>query len=528
MSYLDIPIDNNPHFCFDLLDQNDNIVEPQFPISIGYNYGYNYNLGCRIKINDILSEYNLCFDDLTDATLYLFGTNYVGDMNVFYSNSGEISDSPITPNYLSYVIPLGETYNTDYSGYVFKMSTPNADTLRTNSVFSNMGSYIRIEYNALESIYISNVPKRRYFNTEHLNLNDLEIKAVLSDNTEEIITNYTPSIPNGSVLSPSNTSVTFSYTRNLRTRTCTLLIEVFPWGELNTNYINNGTNPQQTFDIYGPSGNNQTFPVVVTIHGGGYRDGVDKSAYNYITSFLLGNNCVHVNMNYRLIPSSPSDKPYFIDMLQDIDSMIKYLNEHRKTIDNPSGYPIDLSNIYLMGYSAGGHLALLYSFFDFFRYNIPNFTLSHKDYINKVISVAGPTCFISSSIPSDLIDTINYLAKGSNDASQDDLDRISPYSHVVVNSTITKNVFLAYSKSDSLVTIDQGCKFFRLSTNEITCNNNCNQCNIVSNSSNDMFFEVINSLSHDDMGHLSDFNDTNHLDVQAYYTSLSNFLNNNS
>ena len=404
MSYLDIPIDNNPHFCFDLLDQDDNIVEPQFPISIGCNFGYNYNLGCRIKIHDILSEYNLSFDDLTDATLYLFGTNYVGDMNVFYSNSSEISDSPITPNYLSYVIPLGETYNTDYSGCVFKMSTPNADT---NSVFTNMSSYIRIEFNQpnVSRLYIDSNSKMRYFNGDTLHKSDFTVKAELSNHTERTLTSFNSSLFE-TTLNTSITSITI--TAQIGTITgysCSSNIYVFPWGKLDENYIHNGTNPQQTFDIYGPAitENNQTFPVVVTIHGGGF-DGGQKEDYNYITPFIINNGCIHVNMNYRLMSVS-NDNNYtnlngihYQDMLDDIGALIEYLCLHA------SSYHIDISKIVLMGYSAGGNLALVYGLRNYVYVDSQN---QNNNILFKAIITEGAVTFSELSDDNGT-NSINY------------------------------------------------------------------------------------------------------------------------
>ena len=363
MSYIDIPL-SNTNVYLELIDNHTGlpVVNPQFPIGIGRNFGSLYDLGCGIKIHQILSIYELCFSEVSSVTLCLYGTSSVGDMDVYITGDDTISDSPITPNTFDYVIPLEDTYDSTYCGYLFKMSTPNANNYST---FTNTGSYIRIEYNALESIYISNVPKRRYFNTEQLDLTNLVIKAVLSNNTEEVITNYTPSIANGTDLSPSNTSVTFSYTRKLRTRTCTLQIEVVLWGSesLDVAYAGANSDPNQVFDIYIPSGSppQNGFPTIVTIHGGVFSGG-QKEDYNYITSIIINKNCVHVNMNYRLSPEVEINDPnclgnthsYYQDMLNDINSLISYL------YNNASTYYIDISKIALMGYSAGGNLALGY------------------------------------------------------------------------------------------------------------------------------------------------------------------------
>ena len=117
MSYIDIPL-THEHIFFELIDHQTGIplVNPQFPIGIGMNFGTLYDLGCRIRIHELLSDYNLSFSELSYITLYLYGTTSVGDMDV-YSTSGAISDSPIIPTNFNYEIPLEDTYDSTYCGY---------------------------------------------------------------------------------------------------------------------------------------------------------------------------------------------------------------------------------------------------------------------------------------------------------------------------------------------------------------------------------------------------------------------------
>ena len=333
MSYIDIPL-TNEYIFFELINHQTGlpVINPQFPIGIGQNYNVLYDLGCGIKIDELLAEYNLTRADVFSAKLYLYGNNSVGNMDVF-STSGEISDSPIIPTNFNYEVPLEETYDSIYCGYLFKMSTP--DAISYSTFHNNINSCLRIGFNqpSVSSIYVDGSNSRsRFFNGDTPSKSDFKVKAVLSDETEFELTNFTSPLFE-TTLNTSITSITF--TAKIGTiegySTSPFKIEVFLWGNLNVNYGQNGNNSQQTFDIYGPSEDNQIFPVVVTIHGGEFTNG-QKEDYNYITPFLLNNGFIHVNMDYRLMSISNENNIYtntngihYQDMLGDIKSLINYL-----------------------------------------------------------------------------------------------------------------------------------------------------------------------------------------------------------
>ena len=167
----------------------------------------------------------------------------------------------------------------------------------------------------------------------------------------------------------------------------------------------------QVMDIYVPKNADGTykagtFPAVITIHGGAWRGG-SKEDYNYMTEYITNTcNCVHVNMNYRLTTGSPGGNNItYVDMLKDIQSVIEYLNTYWNS------YHIDTSKIALMGYSAGGHLALLYAYKERCcrqsGNNCDECTLKNscnnivvgvgQNPISLVISEAGPTCFVDKN-----------------------------------------------------------------------------------------------------------------------------------
>lgn len=119
-----------------------------------------------------------------------------------------------------------------------------------------------------------------------------------------------------------------------------------------------GTHPLQTMDIHIPDGpRGARYPVVLTLHEGEWGSG-DKAEAGYYTATVLASECIHVNMNYRLLNDGvPGDaeRPYE-EMLDDIEAAFAFL------VQNAEQYQIDTSKAGIAGYSSGGHLALLYAY----------------------------------------------------------------------------------------------------------------------------------------------------------------------
>lgn len=99
-------------------------------------------------------------------------------------------------------------------------------------------------------------------------------------------------------------------------------------------------------DVYYP-GDDKISEVLVFIHGGSWSRG-DKDIYSKLGDLLATKGIVSVLINYRLAPQVMIEK-----MAMDCASAVKWVQE------NISNYNGDPSKIYLMGHSAGGHLAAL-------------------------------------------------------------------------------------------------------------------------------------------------------------------------
>lgn len=111
---------------------------------------------------------------------------------------------------------------------------------------------------------------------------------------------------------------------------------------------------RQTMDIALPRHSDDT-PSETTaflfVHGGSWQSG-DKGDYAQLCKDFAKNGYVCATMNYRFI----GDGARCGDMLDDIDAALKGLKAQA------SAHNINVKDVVLVGGSAGGHLALLYSY----------------------------------------------------------------------------------------------------------------------------------------------------------------------
>jgi acetyl esterase/lipase len=105
-------------------------------------------------------------------------------------------------------------------------------------------------------------------------------------------------------------------------------------------------NERQLLDVYAPA-DAKRLPVVLWIHGGGWIAG-DKSGVQKKPGAFADKGYVFVSTNYRFVP-----KVTIKEMTGDIAKAIRWIHDHA------SEYGGDGSSIFVMGHSAGAHLAAL-------------------------------------------------------------------------------------------------------------------------------------------------------------------------
>jgi acetyl esterase/lipase len=105
-------------------------------------------------------------------------------------------------------------------------------------------------------------------------------------------------------------------------------------------------NERQALDVYAPA-EGKDHPIVVWIHGGGWRQG-DKAGVQKKPEAFVEKGFVFVSTNYRFVPDVTVK-----EMAGDIAKAIRWVRDHAKA------YGGDPNTIFVMGHSAGAHLAAL-------------------------------------------------------------------------------------------------------------------------------------------------------------------------
>ena len=181
-------------------------------------------------------------------------------------------------------------------------------------------------------------------------------------------------------------------------------------------------NHQIKSDLYLPRLLKDKNPVVIVIHGGGWR--ARSGDMSSICKRLVTEGYIAINITYRLSPE-------FVYPVQenDVKAVLKWIEE------NKSNYRIDTDKIYAWGYSAGAHLA----------FNLAN---EPKSKIKAVVAGGTPTHF--PTYPASPI-IINYM--GSQYKDKPDLwYQASPISRVSSSSPPT---FLYHGENDFIVHVEQ-------------------------------------------------------------------------
>jgi acetyl esterase/lipase len=185
-----------------------------------------------------------------------------------------------------------------------------------------------------------------------------------------------------------------------------------------------GDAPLQVGDLYRPAGAGP-HPAVLLIHGGAWVRG-DRANMRKFAERFAAAGFVAWNLEYRLAPDAT-----WPAQLDDVRAALAWLRARAREID------VDPERIAAMGYSAGGHLALLLA-------------LAEGDgpRLAVVASGAGPTDLLA--YPHSPL--IAKLMGGDADALPDAWEDASPISHV---SPGDPPVFLYHGALDRVVGIEQ-------------------------------------------------------------------------
>ena len=197
-------------------------------------------------------------------------------------------------------------------------------------------------------------------------------------------------------------------------------------------------------DIFSPTNAGRAFPVVMYVHGGGWKMG-SKSMLSIIQgpAELLRRGFAVVAINYRLAPDYK-----FPAMLEDAKCAVRFLRSHAKNFN------LDPDHIGAMGDSAGGHLSALLGLTDSsagFEGSGGWSNVSSR--VQAVVVLYGPTDFSAHTKPAGKFE-LSLLRDGFGATGPDDpiLQRASPVTYV---STNAPPFLILHGDHDSLVSIQQ-------------------------------------------------------------------------
>ena len=113
-----------------------------------------------------------------------------------------------------------------------------------------------------------------------------------------------------------------------------------------------GPDRENTMDISLPGGRTEATPVIILIHGGAWTGG-DKSDFTFLRGYFYDRGYAVFSANYRLAVTEGTGLK---NILQDMESIMSFVQ------DKSGEWAYSRNVIFLAGHSAGGHIALLYSF----------------------------------------------------------------------------------------------------------------------------------------------------------------------
>ena len=150
------------------------------------------------------------------------------------------------------------------------------------------------------------------------------------------------------------------------------------WHQHTTNNLSYGPHPRMRLDVVAPKTPAEGQPVVVFYYGGRWQTG-SRKAYAFVGHALASKGILCVLADYRLYPEAGF--PHFLD---DAGKALAWVGTH---IHEHGGNP---ENLFLMGHSAGAHIAAMLALHDGFR---PAFKETGAR-LRGLIGISGPYDFL--------------------------------------------------------------------------------------------------------------------------------------
>jgi acetyl esterase/lipase len=172
-------------------------------------------------------------------------------------------------------------------------------------------------------------------------------------------------------------------------------------------------------DLFAPKDVEGPFPAVVILHGGGWTKGTHEF-FRPLAGALAARGYVAASVGYRMAP-----RHRFPSQIQDVKCAVRWLRA------NAERFRIDRERIAALGFSAGGHLALLLGLTqdkDEFEGDGGNREQSSR--VQAVINISGPTDLTRPEWPEVTRTVFFDLLGGSREQLADAYRTASPITYV--------------------------------------------------------------------------------------------------
>ena len=198
-------------------------------------------------------------------------------------------------------------------------------------------------------------------------------------------------------------------------------------------------------DIARPAEGDGPFPAVFVIHGGAWRQG-NKSDTRPALAEFAKRGYVAVSPQYRFCP-----KERFPAQVHDAKAAVRWIKAHAKD------YKVDPMRIGAMGFSAGGHLALMLGLTapaDGLEGEISEGSPDSK--VQAVVNYFGPTDLAANDFPDFTKPLIRDFIGGPASDKPEETAKASPLTHVskddapVLTFHGTKDPLLPHSQAVKL------------------------------------------------------------------------------
>jgi acetyl esterase/lipase len=207
-------------------------------------------------------------------------------------------------------------------------------------------------------------------------------------------------------------------------------------------------NPRQCLDIAIPKNKpEKPLPVIVFVHGGGWRAGSkDGIIENRLADFLNG-RVIGISINYRL-----TDEAIWPAQIHDCKAAIRWIR------GNAEKYNIDRNKICVWGSSAGGHLVAMLgvSSNDKTMKGTLGSHIDQRSDVSCVIDFCGPTQLIHSGFEQYFNDELeNPLAKIFGGPPSENLPAMKSASPINYVNGDEPPFLMVHGELDNVVSLDQ-------------------------------------------------------------------------